>query len=300
MKDQVIYSRAEVRSSSPALDYFELTKPRITLLVVLTAAVGYFMASTRGLSAPGLIHTIIGTGLVAAGASVLNQVLERDADARMRRTANRAIPAGRVAPENALLFGAALGLGGVLYVALFLNLVTALLAAITLASYVFVYTPLKRKTSLNTIVGAVPGALPPLGGWAAARGEVSLPGWGLFLIVFLWQLPHFLAIAWLLREDYERGGFRMLPVDDPTGASTGRHIALSSLALVPICLTPTLFGLAGSVYFFGALALTAGYVALSLIMARRPSDATARWLFLGSIIYLPALLVMMMIDKLPG
>jgi protoheme IX farnesyltransferase len=231
---------------------------------------------------------------------VLNQVLERDPDARMRRTANRAIPAGRISPENALVYGAALGLGGVIYVAVFLNLLTALLAAVTLASYVFIYTPLKRKTSLNTVIGAVPGALPPLGGWAAARGSLSLEGWGLFLIVFLWQLPHFLAIAWLLREDYERGGFRMLPVDDPSGASTGRHIALSALALVPVCLMPTLTGLAGPVYFFGALALTGGYVALSLLMARRPSDAAARALFLGSIIYLPALLAVMMVDKLPG
>ena len=300
MKEQVLLGRAGVRSSSPALDYLELTKPRITLLVVITAAVGYFMASPRGLAGWGFLHTLIGTALVAAGASVLNQVLERDADARMRRTANRAIPAGRVEPDHALVYGTALGLGGVLYVAVFLNLLTALLAAATLGSYVFIYTPLKRKTSLNTMIGAVPGALPPLGGWAAARGEITLEAWGLFLIVFLWQLPHFLAIAWLLREDYERGGFRMLPVDDPSGASTGRHIALSALALMPVCLVPTLFGLAGPVYFFGAAALTAGYAALGLLMAGRPSDAAARRLFLGSIIYLPALLAVMMIDKLPG
>jgi protoheme IX farnesyltransferase len=300
VKEQVLVGRATTRSSSPVADYVELTKPRITLLVVLTAAVGYFMASLQGLSAVGLIHTMIGTALVAAGASVLNQVFEREADARMRRTANRAVPAGRVGPESALLFGSILGISGILYVGVFLNLLTALLAAATFGSYVFLYTPLKKKTSLNTMIGAVPGALPPVGGWAAARGEVTMEAWGLFCIVFLWQLPHFLAIAWLLREDYARGGFRMLPVEDPTGISTGRHIALGAMALGPVCLTPTLFGLAGPVYFVGAIALTAAYIGLSLAMARRPGDAPARRLFVGSIIYLPALLAVMMIDKLPA
>ncbi len=298
MKEGVL-RQSEVRTS-PFADYLELTKPRITLLVVLTAAVGYFMASRAALWPLGLIHTMLGTALVASGASVLNQVRERDADARMRRTANRPIPAGRVSPESALLFGAALGLAGVAYTAAFLNLTVAVLAAATLASYVFVYTPLKRKTTLNTLVGAIPGALPPVGGWAAASGGVvSREAWALFLIVFLWQVPHFLAIAWMLRKDYERGGFRMLPVVDPTGSATGRHVALSAIALVPVSLVPTILGMTGAIYFFGALVLTLGYAATSLWMARRPADPSARWLFLGSIVYLPALLVMMMIDKLP-
>jgi protoheme IX farnesyltransferase len=300
VKEQALRNGAHARSASPLADYIELAKPRITLLVVVTAAVGYFMASRAGLSVWGLIHTMIGTALVAGGASTLNQVMERDADARMRRTANRAVPAGRVSPESAFAYGTALGVGGVLYIALFLNPLTTILAAATFASYTFLYTPMKRRTTLNTMIGAVPGALPPLGGWTAAGGDVTPAAGALFLIVFLWQVPHFLAIAWLLRDDYERGGFRMLPVVDPSGASTGRHIALSALALVPVSLTPTLLGLTGSVYFFGALALTLALAAQGLWMARRPTDARARRLFLGSIIYLPALLVVMMIDKLPA
>jgi protoheme IX farnesyltransferase len=231
---------------------------------------------------------------------VLNQVLERDADARMLRTRNRPLPAGRVSPESAHVYGAGLALGGVFYVAWFLNVATALLAAVTVASYVFLYTPLKRVTTLNTLVGAVPGALPPVGGWAAARGDVSREAWLLFLIVFLWQIPHFLAIAWLLREDYIRGGFKMLTTADPQGRSTGRHITLSALALIPVSLVPTLLGLAGGVYFFGALVLGLGFGALSLWMARHPTDRRAKRLFLGSIVYLPAVLAVMMIDKLPS
>jgi protoheme IX farnesyltransferase len=299
VKEGALLQEARVRSSSPA-DYIELAKPRITLLVVITAAVGYFMASGGGLSVPGMVHIMIATALVAAAAGVLNQVLERDADAKMMRTASRAIPAGRVSPQSGLLYGTVLGLGGVFYAAIFLNLATAVLAALTLATYVFVYTPLKRVTTLNTLVGAIPGALPPVGGWAAATGAVPREAWVLFLIVFLWQIPHFLAIAWLLREDYVRAGFRMLTVDDPDGVSTGRHIALSALAIIPVSLAPTMLGMAGTVYFVGALALSLAYAGVGLRMARRPGSARAKWLFLASIIYLPALLAMMMVDRLPG
>ncbi len=299
MKDEAVLRRGGVRSASPFADYLELAKPRITLLVVITAAVGYFMAGKGALWPLGLAHVMLGTGLVSAGASVLNQVLERDADARMRRTRNRAIPSGRVSPEAGLAYGVLLGLGGVVYIALALNLLTAILAAATLASYVFVYTPLKRVTTLNTLIGAVPGALPPVGGWAAATGALPREAWALFLIVFLWQVPHFLAIAWLLREDYARGGFRMLSVEDPEGRSTGRHIVLSALALVPVSLAPTLLGMTGAAYFFGALGLTLAFAGLGLWTALRPVDARARWLFLGSIVYLPALLAVMMVDRLP-
>ncbi len=311
MKDEAVLQRTDIqaavrtegrvagRTVSPLSDYIELSKPRITLLVVITAAVGYFMASGGRLWPLGLAHIMLGTGLVSAGASVLNQVMERDADARMHRTRNRAIPAGRVSAGAGLAYGMVMGLGGVLYIAIFLNALTALLAAATLASYVFVYTPLKRVTTLNTLIGAVPGALPPVGGWAAATGTLPREAWVLFLIVFLWQVPHFLAIAWLLREDYARGGFRMLSVEDPEGRSTGRHIALGALALVPVSLSPTLLGMTGSTYFFGALVLTLAFAALALWMARRPVDVRARWLFLGSIAYLPALLAVMMIDRMP-
>ena len=299
MKQGVALQETRVRSWSIA-DYVDLAKPRITLLVVLTGAVGYFMASRTGLSLPGLLQIMFGTALVSAAAGVLNQVMERDADAKMARTADRAIPAGRVSPESGLIYGTTLGLGGVLYIALFLNLTAALLAAVTLGSYVFIYTPLKRVTTLNTLVGAIPGALPPVGGWAAATGTVSREAWVLFLIVFLWQIPHFLAIAWLLRGDYAKAGFKMITVNDPEGRSTGRHVALGALALVPVSLAPTLVGMTGAVYFIGAMVLSLAYCAVSLWMAFRPSATRARWLFLTSIIYLPALLATMMVDRLPG
>ncbi len=299
MKQGIALQETRVRSWSIA-DYVDLAKPRITLLVVLTGAVGYFMASRTGLSLPGLFHIMLGTALVSAAAGVLNQVIERDADAKMARTADRAIPAGRVSPESGLIYGTILGLGGVLYIALFLNLTAALLAAVTLGSYVFIYTPLKRVTTLNTLVGAIPGALPPVGGWAAATGTVSREAWVLFLIVFLWQIPHFLAIAWLLRGDYAKAGFKMITVNDPQGRSTGRHVALGALALVPVSLTPTLVGTTGAVYFIGAMVLSLAYCGVALWMASRPSATRARWLFLTSIIYLPALLATMMVDRLPG
>jgi protoheme IX farnesyltransferase len=299
VKQGLALREAPVRSSAFA-DYLDLAKPRITLLVVLTGAVGYFMASRTGLSLPGLLHSMFGIALVSASAGVLNQVMERDADAKMARTANRAIPAGRVSPESGLLYGTILGLGGVLYTAVFLNMTVALLAAVTLGSYVFIYTPLKRVTTLNTLVGAIPGALPPVGGWAAATGMVSREAGVPFLIVFLWQIPHFLAIAWLLRSDYAKAGFKMLTVEDHDGQITGRHIALGALALIPVSLAPTLLGMTGAVYFIGALALGLAFGAVSLWMARRPSAIRARWLFLASIIYLPALLATMMVDRLPG
>jgi len=299
VKENVALSQAGIQLPA-ARDLVELTKPRISLLVTLTAAVGYFMGSGAGVAAEGLFFLLMGTMMVASGANVLNQVLERDADARMMRTRGRPLPAGRVTPNTALGFGVILGLGGVLFLAFTLNLIAAVLAAATLACYVFVYTPLKRVTSLNTLVGAVPGALPPLGGWAAASGAVPREAWLLFLIVFLWQVPHFLAIAWILRDDYVRGGFRMLTVHDTDGVLTGRHIALGALALLPVSLAPTLLGMTGSTYFFGALALGIAFAALSLYMARRPTVRRAKWLFLGSVLYLPALLAVMMVDKLPG
>ena len=297
MKEAALTNTAKSRSL--ASDYLELVKPRITLMVVITALVGYFMASGDSIYVLGLIHTLIGTGLVAAGASVLNQVLERDADAKMFRTQNRPLPAGRVAPIHALIYGTVLGLGGLLYIGVFLNPITGLLAAATLASYVFVYTPMKRKTTLNTLFGAIPGAIPPLGGWAAATGGLSGEAWILFLIVYLWQIPHFLALAWILRDDYVRGGFRMLTVEDHRGISTGFHIGVSALALVPMALAPTMLGMTGQIYFIGALILGLGYAAVSIWTAIRPNTAKAKWLFVTSITYLPALLAVMMVDRLP-
>jgi heme o synthase len=298
VKENVLVREAGLRGSALS-GYFELTKPRITLLVVLTALVGYFMGSGTAFSLVHLFHTLLGTAMVAGGASVLNQVVERDADARMVRTQRRAIPSGRISPEHGLLFGSILGLGGILDIAVFINAATALLAAVTFALYVFVYTPLKRKTSLNTLVGAVPGALPPVGGWAAASGHVPLTAWSLFLIVFLWQVPHFLALAWLLRDDYRRGGFHMLTVGDTHGIVTGRHIAISALALVPVSLAPSILGLSGTTYFLGALLLSGAYAGVSVWAAHRLTSLRARWLFLASVIYLPALLAVMLLDRLP-
>jgi len=280
--------------------YVQLTKPRISLMVTLTGAVGYFMASRAGIDGWGLLHLMLGTLLVSGAANTLNQVLERTPDAIMQRTARRPIPLGRVGTGPAVAFASVLGLGGVLYTGLVLNFLTAMIAAITMASYAFVYTPLKRRTSLNTLIGAVPGALPPLGGWAAARGTLGLGGWVLFAIVFFWQIPHFMSIAWLLRREYAKAGFRMLPVVDPSGVRTARHMAVTAAVLVPLSLLPSALGLTGSVYLGGAFALSTAYAAVSFWAGRRLDTARARRLFLFSLIYLPALLAFMMIDKLPG
>jgi protoheme IX farnesyltransferase len=235
---------------------------------------------------------------VAAGASVLNQFWERVPDALMRRTAGRPLPAGRIDPDLALLAGVGLGVAGLIELAWAVNALTAALAALALAGYVFVYTPLKRVSSLATVVGAVPGALPPMMGWCAVRGEVDLAAWVLFGILFFWQMPHFLAIAWICREDYARGGFPMLPVIDPGGVWTARQSILYGAALVPVSLLPSLLGLTGRLYFGGALALGVAYLGFCLAFAHRRSTAAARRLMLSSLLYLPAILLAMLADRL--
>jgi protoheme IX farnesyltransferase len=282
-------------------DLAEMTKPGITLMVGLTTALGFLLAGGRGLSWQ-LAAALLGTVLVAAGASVLNQFWERATDGLMRRTAGRPLPAGRIDPDLALLFGVALAVAGLLELALAVNALTAALGAVALAGYVFVYTPLKKVSSLATVVGAVPGALPPMMGWCAVRGEIDLPAWALFGILFFWQMPHFLAIAWLCREDYARGGFPMLPVVDPGGTWTARQSVLYGAALVPVSLLPSLLGLAGRLYFAGALALGLVYFGFCLGFARRRSAAGARRLMLASLLYLPAVLAVLLLDRLalPG
>ncbi|HEX5758087.1 MAG TPA: heme o synthase [Thermoanaerobaculia bacterium] len=280
-------------------DLVELTKPGITLMVVLTAGLGFLLA--RGdarVSWLLLVHTLVGTGLVSAGASALNHVLEREVDARMRRTAERPLPAGRLDPDLALFFGVGLALAGLLELALAVNLLTALLGAFALAGYVFAYTPLKRVSSLNTVVGAVPGAVPPLMGWAAVRDGLDPAAWALFGILFLWQMPHFLAIAWLCRDDYARAGLPMLTVRDPEGTRTARQVLLYGAALVPVSLLPAAQGLLGAPYFAGALALGLAYLGFGVEFARRRSTPAARRLMLASILYLPALLAAMLVDGL--
>jgi len=279
-------------------DYYELTKPRMNFLVVATTAVGYYMAA-RGWGEWGrLLHTLIGTALTAASASVLNQYCERDYDALMDRTSDRPLPAGRVVPVEALAYGVMLGIIGLSELAFFVNTLTAMLGAITLASYVFLYTPLKRWTTLCTIVGAVPGAIPPAMGVVAASGVITPKALALFGILFFWQMPHFLAIAILYRNDYARGGFKMLPVIDPQLHITGFQIVLWSLVLIPVTLLPYAFGMAGAVYFVSAMVMGMIFTAFGAICAIKRGRAEARQLFLASIVYLPFLLASMMIDKL--
>ena len=288
---------ADARPSRLA-DFYELTKPRMNFLVVVTTMVGFFMGMRRGFADWALLaHCLIGTGLAAAGASVLNQYVERGHDALMRRTADRPLPAGRVSPVEALLWGVLLAAGGTFYLAALVNPLTAALGAITIASYVFLYTPMKRWTTLCTVVGAVPGAIPPMMGWTAATDALSPPAWALFGILFFWQMPHFLAIAILYRDDYARGGFKMLPVVDPDLVVTGRQMVLYGTALVPVTLMPVALRMAGAGYLLAAVVLGLAFLSFGMNCALRKRRADARWMFLASIVYLPALLAVMMLDK---
>ena len=255
MRSREAISSQQLDIAAVLRDLLELTKPRITSMVVLTTGIGLLLASAGEAPMSLVIHTLLGTGLLAAGSSALNQVLERDLDALMQRTAQRPLPAGRMHPDAALLFGVSLSITGLLELTLFVNLLTALLGTLALASYVFLYTPLKRVSSLATVIGAIPGAIPPLMGWTAVTEELALGAWVLFGILFLWQLPHFLAIAWMCREDYARAGLPMLPVVEPDGQSTARQMVLWGAALLPVSLLPTVLGLTGSTYFLGTLAL---------------------------------------------
>lgn len=279
-------------------DFVALAKPRLNLLVVASTAAGYAMADGDSLGAVRVIGMLLGTGLVAGGASAFNQLIEREADGLMRRTRMRPLPDQRLLATEALVFGGAISLTGLLMLAASANLLAAWVALATLISYVVVYTPLKRRSSFATVIGAIPGALPPVIGWAASRGTLSSEAWVLFGIMFLWQLPHFLAIAWIFRDDYARAGFPMLPVIEPDGLSTGRQAIVYAAALVPLSLAPTLVGLAGPIYFAGALALGLAFLYLAFRFARTRSVRDARTLFFGSIIYLPILWIVMIANKL--
>jgi protoheme IX farnesyltransferase len=291
-------TQAHGAEKSLAATLAELAKARLTSLVLLTTAVGFYMGSARPVEGWLLLHTLVGTALLAGGAAALNQLIERRLDARMRRTENRPLPSGRLQPNTVLVLGGVGSALGLIHLAVAVNLLTSLLGAVTLVSYLFVYTPLKRVTTLNTAIGAIPGALPPLMGWTAAQGEITAGGWALFAILAFWQLPHFLAIAWLYREDYERGGFVMLPVVDRDGRRTGRQAVSHTLGLLFISLFPALMGMAGWVYFAGAFALGAAFLAFAILFCARLTDASARRLFLMSIVYLPLLLGLMVLDKL--
>jgi protoheme IX farnesyltransferase len=281
---------------SRASDFLALSKPRITLLVVITAAVGYTLAAPV-FQADVFLAVLCGTALVAGGASALNQYLEREADARMLRTRDRPLPAGRLTPAEGLFFGLAIAGAGLAVLAAGTTPLAVALGLAALGSYVLAYTPLKRVTSLCTVVGAVPGAIPPLMGWAAARGCLDRTAWALFAILFLWQLPHFLALSWIYREDYARGGFPMLAVSDVDGASSGRQALLYAAALLPVTLAAGLFAQAGMVFLWGALAAGLAFFVCAALFARRREVAWARRLFLASVLYLPAVLALMVWDR---
>ncbi len=292
-----VHGSATDTARSRTADYLELTKPGVNVLVVATTVLGYFMGATPDGTIALLLNTVIGTTLVASGASAFNQLIEQDLDARMRRTRNRPLPTGRLTSLPAMIFATVLSAGGVLELAIGANLLAAAVASVTLLTYTLLYTPLKTRTSLATVVGCAPGALPPMIGWAAARNSLSIEAWILFAIVFLWQMPHFLAIAWMYREDYKRAGFPMLPILEPDGASTGRQALVYTVALVPISLAPTAVGLTGGLYLAGAAAADVVFVALAWQFAVRRTAPVARRLFFWTLAYLPLLWGLMMFGR---
>jgi protoheme IX farnesyltransferase len=276
--------------------YLELTKPRILLMVVLTTAMGYFLGSAKAWEWGAATFLLLGTSAVCAGATALNQYLERDADQKMLRTQNRPLPTGIIEPNHAMIFGILLVLGGVFLLYYTVNLLTAFLSLLTAFLYVLVYTPIKKVSWLNTTIGAIPGALPPLGGWAAATGELSSCGWILFWILFIWQHPHFYAIAWMYREDYKRGGFQMLPVIEPDGKSTFQQIILFLFLMIFTATLPFLTGMSGKIYLCGAIALSIVFLLSGLQLNTTKTFSDAKKLLANSILYLPALLILILLD----
>jgi protoheme IX farnesyltransferase len=278
--------------------FADLVKARLTTLVLLTTLVGFYLGWRGAMNFVLMFHALAGTALVAAGASALNQLLEREYDARMRRTQSRPLPSGRLQPTTVAIFGGVSSVAGLVYLALAVNLLTSVIGAVTLVSYLFIYTPLKRVTWLNTAIGAVPGAMPPLMGWTAARGELSGEGWALFAILFFWQLPHFFAIAWMYRDEYAKAGFKMLPGIDPGGQRTAQQAVSNTLALLAVSLCPFIFKMAGTTYLVGAIIFGVGFLWCATQFSRQLTLARAKQLFFASIIYLPLLLALMVWDKL--
>ena len=298
----------KVQSSRSVRDYVELTKPRITWLILMSTAIGYFFGLPRAtgwreflgnIDLLSLLHTLVGTGLIASGTAALNQWLEREADRRMRRTADRPLPAGRLQAGRALAFGVALSMAGFVELWLGVTLLTGVIGAFTLASYLFLYTPLKQRTWWSTTVGAIPGAMPPVIGYAAASGVVTREAWVLGAILFLWQFPHFYSIAWMYKDDYARAGIRMLPVVEPDGRSTARQIVVYGMALIPVSLTPALMGMSGIVYGVGALVLGLWFLYSGVRVALERSILRARHVLLASVLYLPLIYGLMLLDR-PG
>lgn len=278
--------------------FSDLFKARLTTLVLLTTLVGFYLGTRGEMDYWLMMHALLGTGMLAAGAAALNQLIEREHDAKMERTETRPLPSGRLTPATVLVLGGAISAGGMIYLAAAVNYLTSVLGAVTLLSYLFVYTPLKRITPFNTIIGAIPGALPPLMGWTAVRDEVSAGGWALFAILFFWQLPHFLAIAWIYRDEYAKAGYAMLPMVDASGQKTGRQAVSHTLGLLTMSLFPVVLGLVGTVYCVAGLLLGFGFLALAIHFANQLTERSARLLFFASIIYLPLVLGLMVFDKI--
>lgn len=279
-------------------DYFDLTKPGIGFYSLITTFASFWLASHHDLNYLLLLQTLIGTSLVTAGGGALNQVIEINLDAKMHRTERRPLPAGRISERAGLIFGVAASVIGSLYLLLFVNGLSSLLAVATLVGYLFIYTPMKRTSSLATVVGAFPGAVPILIGWAAVMGTIDIRGWTLFAILFLWQIPHFLAIAWMYRKDYERAGLPMLTVIEPEGISAAHQSIVYLVALLPISLLPTKLFLTGKFYFIGALVLGIYYLVMAVRVIFKRTNASAKNLLIASILYLPALLGLMILDTL--
>ena len=294
-----IVDNSTVASSRPSFvsDLAELIKARLTLLVLLTTAVGFYLGAEPPIDYRALFHTVFGTAAAAAGAAALNQWWERRVDALMRRTRTRPIPAGRMAPRQALMLGAALSVFGVAYLAIVCNALSAVLTVITIVIYIFAYTPLKRASTANTAVGAIPGAIPPMIGWAAARGDIDAGAWSLFAIVFLWQMPHFFAIAWMCREDYSRAGFRMISTDDSTGERSASQSVFFCILLLVLAGLPAFVGIASYVYQAIELVLGGLFVAVAMRFLRLRTQSAARLLFIASIAYLPLLLLALIFTK---
>lgn len=280
-------------------DYIELTKPRITWLILMSTAIGFYfgLAKPSAIQWMVLFHTVLGTGLIASGTAALNQWYERGADAKMRRTMGRPIPTGRVTAPRALAFGVLLSIAGFVELWLGANLLTALLGAFTLITYLFAYTPLKQRSKHSTTVGAIPGAMPPLIGFAAAAGTLTADAWVLYAILFFWQFPHFYAIAWMYRDDYARAGIQMLPVVEPDGESTARQILLYALLLIPVSMAPKLLGMAGNIYTVGALALGAMFLYSGVRVSLDRTALRARRVLLASVVYLPLLYGLLLLDR---
>jgi protoheme IX farnesyltransferase len=277
--------------------FVELTKPRITFLIVLTSAAGFCLGSKSQVDYFALTNAMLGIALLSSGIATLNQFMERELDGRMRRTLTRPLPTGKLTPAQALWFGVALTLAAEIYLALFVNLLTAAFGVTIIVGYLFCYTPLKTRSSLSTVVGAFPGAMPPLMGWTAATGHAGVEAWALFAILFAWQFPHFLAIAWMYREDYARAGILMLPVVEPAGRLTAQQIVIWTLLLVPVSLFPAALGTTGAVYFYGAFVLGLLFLATSVHAALSNTRRGARRLLLASVLYLPVLFGLMVFNK---